>query len=284
MMNTCKICGKKVSNGGPLINHMKSCSQVDHDFLKRKTVDSFWLIGLIAADGCINKNYVNITQSGPSGSNTISYISEIVNSNLNISTHQPKIGNKVYSLNIPSIIWQNELKKFGVIKRKTDKLKFPSEKLLNETEEHQISFLRGYIDGDGCVGVYKNKKGSEYLHISFVGTKEFITEACKFYNLKCKIVEKKHCKNLIEVRFNGKSAFKFGQILYQFGGFESKKYKIFKDYESQILSGEIKPKWKLYEEKRIEALERLKNGESVSEISKIIDIPFQTIYEWRGKQ
>jgi len=83
----------------------------------------------------------------------------------------------------------NDLQVLGVVKRKTFIIKFPEkhqvpEKLLNH-------FIRGYLDGDGCIHVSKDKKK---VCTSFVGTKHLIEGINKTINKELDISIKNYCE------------------------------------------------------------------------------------------
>lgn len=67
----------------------------------------------------------------------------------------------------------DNLKKLGVEPRKSLMLKFPTD-INKKLIKH---FIRGYFDGDGCVGIYDKKRKtmtSKIVYISLLGTKEFL--------------------------------------------------------------------------------------------------------------
>lgn len=71
-------------------------------------------------------------------------------------------------------IW-NTLYNLGCIPRKTLILKFPNISLFKNNKHFLLHFIRGYIDGDGCLCIYKNKNGKTRTTISLVGTKKFVS-------------------------------------------------------------------------------------------------------------
>ena len=83
-----------------------------------------------------------------------------------------------------------------------------------DDEDKLRYFLVGYIDGDGCVGIYKykHKDKNPFLMI------EFLCSIPMYEQLKdntlfsgCVVVSK---GNMMEIRFNGFKAYKFGSWLY----------------------------------------------------------------------
>lgn len=70
----------------------------------------------------------------------------------------------------------NTLNNYGCIPKKSLVLKFPNINIFKDKSliKH---FIRGYIDGDGCIS-YKNKEHTD-MTLSILGTREFLSELQK---------------------------------------------------------------------------------------------------------
>lgn len=100
---------------------------------------------------------------------------------------------------------------YGCIPRKSLVLKFPDINIFSNKEliKH---FIRGYVDGDGCLS-FSNK-----LHtiptLDILGTEEFLTELSKHIPVKCK-VSKCYNKRLFHVNFTRKRAYELAKYIYK---------------------------------------------------------------------
>lgn len=94
-------------------------------------------------------------------------------------------------------------------------LKFPNKSIFKEN--HLInSFVRGYVDGDGCYWVNKNGK----LQIEIIGTLEFLTSIQEEYNnLFGSILSlSRGCtpdKNTFRIMSSNKKAIEFINLIYR---------------------------------------------------------------------
>ena len=91
-----------------------------------------------------------------------------------------------FRLTINSKHISDVLNNFGVIPNKSLHLSFPD--WLDESLYSH--FLRGYMDGDGCLCIT-----DKTYYIGFTSTEDFINEAIKFFNWKpCKLLESGQAK------------------------------------------------------------------------------------------
>ncbi len=171
-----------------------------------------WLLGLLAADGNVHGNTLTLAQSGDSGRRTI----EEVKRDLNYSgpIYCAKTSRKdSYSIAITSKELVSSLKRFNIGERKSLTYKYPG--LLPKRMLRY--FTRGYIDGDGCIGIYTNSRAtcpSTYLLISFVGTRAFVEKINKLLPIEGNVYQIKRANNCWEIRWNGQKAVLFGTWLY----------------------------------------------------------------------
>ena len=240
---------------------------INRNFFTKKNSHYFWLVGLLGADGSIHKQgYTSISQSGDKGEKLIQYLKKLINFNGKIYRSK-----NAYSIQISDKFVSNNLKKHGIVNNKT--LTYVPK---NIPKKYFKSFLRGYFEGDGSVGMYRCGSLDNYLIVSFVGTSQFMSFVKNNIPDGFKNKKIKRCKNLEEVRYTGKYAYGFLKWLYQNKTlYKSYKYDIFQDWISQNsnfleLNMKKKKAYKLYN-----------SGTNCFQIAKKIDIPFQTIYKWR---
>lgn len=257
--------------------HKYTCNE--KYFSKNMSNEKYWLLGLIAADGNVSKNIFSISQSKSCGNELVNYIKNILNYTGKIYSYLPKLSNEfTYKLQISSKQIVQDLEQFNIIENKT-KIFSLSNNIIDLK-----SFLRGYFEGDGSVGVYKNSNNVEFLIASFVGTNVFIEQ---LYNLiPIKISSKiKKTETLYELRFNGEKAVNFLLWLYSDNNlYKSYKYHIFNNYINSDKYKLKKIKKNRYNSIKITIFEKCKNGinpaQIVKDIQLIDNIPFQTIYRY----
>jgi hypothetical protein len=157
----------------------------DFDFFNRDTEESFYWAGFIAADGwVINKNYVytlGISLSTKDLKHLEKFKKDIcaeqpisifikpamhIANNKNISPPSEICSIKLHSKKIVE-----SLERFGIVQAKTYKLNIPEWLKNHELVRH---FLRGYIDGDGCFCLARNKGQDPHVFFAMKGTADFL--------------------------------------------------------------------------------------------------------------
>lgn len=227
---------------------------VNDHFLDKMTYESAWLMGLLAADGCIiDGKRICIAQSHSAGKQLIKYVKNLLDFAGNIR-HDMNVDN--YFLQVTSPLLVKQLNKYGIVSRKSTILKFPK-----MPEKFIKSFIRGYFDGDGSVGIYNNGKGSRNLIASFVGTEQFIFECRKYIPIKANPLKIKRCQNLYELRWNGKKAIEFCNWLFS---------------SSELFSYYKKKKFNDYMNKRNDKFTKYENVHK-----KVIDLYEQGMIRWQ---
>ncbi len=246
-------------------------AKLNDSFFQKESQELYWLIGLLAADGCVKDNRVNISQSGEKGFKLIKYIKKLIG-------YKGKIykSRNAYIIQFTSNIAVNLLKQFNVVEKKSLIYKFPKIK-----KQYLKSFIRGYFDGDGSVGVYYNKKSnSTYLCTSIVGTKDFIFKLQNYVSEYSTLLHIKRVKNLYELRWNGQKGIDFLIWLYTDNKlYKSYKYNIFKNY---LINRD--DRYTRYLSYKNICKKLYNDGFNPNQIWIKIDkkISFQTIYEWRN--
>lgn len=182
---------------------------INENYFDKLNQENSWLLGLIAADGCIDtKNSIHFGQSGSEGLKIMKYIIKILNYSGPIKAAFKRT-NTFYFINITSSKLVKKLKTFNIVHRKTLIYEFP-----NQMKTFLFSFLRGYIDGDGCVCSYKDR-GYDRLLINFLGTKKFIDVCSEMINIKFSKTKIKRCKNLWCLTWYDKNAVEFGKLIFK---------------------------------------------------------------------
>lgn len=251
---------KRNSKGQFIKNKINITCLKDEDF-------KFWFYGLIAADGCLKQNSLSISQSGINGLNLIKYIKTKFKTNGKISNYKNS-----HSLYLRNKKLLEDIRIYGITERKTYILDYS-----NNIKDFK-SFLRGYFEGDGCVGVYNIGGSKSYLKTSFVSTKKFSKKVLKLIPVKGRLYKVKRAKNLYEICFNGNKAVEFLNWLYKNENlYKTYKYNIYKNFLKNRFDNTIK-----YNNLRQKASKLLKKGHKPKEVATKLNLPFQTIYYWRS--
>jgi intein-encoded DNA endonuclease-like protein len=138
-----------------------------------------YILGFIYADGFIRKD--NLALSIVVHNKDVEILEKIkaeLQSDIPIEYIKSKNHNRI---NICSKNICLSLNKIGCNNGKTFDLKFPN--IQNDLIPH---FIRGYMDGDGCISI-SNKKYGKYISLSFTGTKDMMDSFKNLLNVDNKI-------------------------------------------------------------------------------------------------
>lgn len=137
-----------------------SLNEKSFEIITKKS--AYWA-GFIAADGCIYNNKLSMGLA----EKDLFQMKELLNflkssAKITFNKKQKSVGFSISSKKICKDLYNN----FNITSNKSLTLKPPT-KL--KRPAHKISFIKGYIDGDGCIGLYPNR-----LILSILGTKEVL--------------------------------------------------------------------------------------------------------------
>jgi hypothetical protein len=194
--------------------------KVDDGFFSKDSEQSFYVAGLLAADGWKTKRSGGYTVGislKASDKDFLSKIKDIIKSehSLIYAEHDNKnllkMGSgkeyKIFSSYILAFCSKqifNDLEKFCIVERKTYKLYIPDWLKSHSLVRH---FLRGYIDGDGCFCKARNKGQGPHVSFSMRGTVSFLKS---FYEILYK-------NNVVDIKERNR----------EFKPMRGKKYKAF---------------------------------------------------------
>lgn len=191
--------------------------KVNSDFFDNINENSCYILGLLYADGCVCSKYNRIILGLiKSDYDILNKINNLIQPEKPISIRKVKKNNcqDMYVLTINDNKIREKLISIGCTPRKSLTLKWP----LNYVNDENLShFIRGYLDGDGCIYAPKNIKK---CCICIVGSKYFINslklEIENKLDINCCI--RKHPKspkiNLLYI-YGGKQTEIFGDWLYK---------------------------------------------------------------------
>lgn len=167
---------------------------------------AYWL-GFLYADGCVVEKSKNnksvIMQLHPDDKDILEQLLKSINSNRPIY-----VDKKGYvGISINSAKMANDLINLGCIPRKSLVLKFPNEDIVpKQLIKH---FIRGYMDGDGCISTHmrlgKGKKTPILsCEIKFIGTYDMLCGINNFFNSEKNILINKHSPKTCQISFPGR--------------------------------------------------------------------------------
>lgn len=121
---------------------------VNDNYFDEQTHDSVYLIGFLAADGCVysNRNLIKIGLSSVD-KDFLKEVNRKIGSTFPIRDYTTKNGFPVSELKISSSRIKEKLSEYNIIPKKTSSFTYPK----NIKEEFELDFIRGYFDGDGSV-------------------------------------------------------------------------------------------------------------------------------------
>lgn len=137
-----------------------------------------YLLGFLYADGCVNKNNViSFTVHQNDKEILEMYVSELKATNrITDVKDKPHVRLAFCSKHIC-----DTLMNLGCGRNKTISLKFP-----DIPKIYKYDFIRGFMDGDGCISVV-NRDKHKYISLSFTGTLEMLQELKSTFNVDNKI-------------------------------------------------------------------------------------------------
>lgn len=173
---------------------------IDDDFFSKIDNTSAYIAGFIAADGCVMGNKIRIgLQKGDT-----KYL-EKLKSHFQFSGPIYRYSNSS-SLEMTSEKIVRDLReKFNIIERKSLVLEPP---IGLREQNHILSYIKGYIDGDGSIFFTTNRGKYKYFTISVIGTEKICSyiklEFDNILNSETPKIRKEG--NIFRFRVNGKKA------------------------------------------------------------------------------
>lgn len=195
--------------------YMKAIYHYNLDFFNKDTEELYYFLGFIASDGYVNDEYVSLALNEKD--------KEILDKFTNIiCPDKPlryKESTKSYELKISNKKLAQKTKTFFRMKtnKKCLEIEFPY-----IPNSFLKDFIRGYVDGDGCIDFTLAKKGEKRYkgaRLRILGNESFLYElnnATKdFYQHKTNAIRKKGKENVYEVTYNFKTAKNILKSLYE---------------------------------------------------------------------
>lgn len=152
----------------------KMQSGTNHYFFDHHSKESAYVLGLICADGSMNRTTSRIEISTKlSDIKMLNNIRNLICPGKRIYTKNRCGGfiggdSKYAQLDICSRYLYNKVKDFGIYPNKSTTMMFPK-----IPEIYMSHFIRGYFDGDGCIYFNENNKNKHLIY--FCGSLPFLT-------------------------------------------------------------------------------------------------------------
>ena len=109
------------------------------------------------------------------------------------------------------------LYQYGCVHNKSLVLKFPEINIFSN-KSLIYDFIRGYVDGDGCLSLVTYKSGNIALDLQIIGTQEFLEKVIQYLGIpKDKYIKDKRRPNTntYTIRYIGKTALQVSNLLYE---------------------------------------------------------------------
>lgn len=222
-----------VKNGVKVINHQNKVKFNYRYFDSIDTENKAYWLGFLFADGNVSSGNRNLISIGLKLED-INHLEKFRN---DISCSLPvkvdtKNGRSRCRFGFSNKHTKKQLIKLGCIPKKSLTLKFPH--IPHNLIPH---FIRGYFDGDGCVGVYGDRKTN--LRVSLVGTENMLTNILLYSLIKASLFKanKQGDSNIKQFQISGEKAYNFLRFIYSKATiYLDRKYKLYQ-FAVQSING-----------------------------------------------
>ena len=252
---------------------------VNHTFMDIDGSEQAWFAGLMASDGCIQGSKRFRLVLAENDWELLERCKSLVApyNRLCLYGMQPYLVQRIKALTVNSKPLVDALERWGVVPRKTLVYTLPSMEggLLP-------SYLRGYIDGDGCIGGYLVGGSINYLQISITSANmSFIDELAFRVPMKSSIYRRKHPGKGGVIYWSGRHAIDFGRWIYSDGGLiNSRKQREFLRLEALASTT---TRYGIFGPKREEAKHLYTAGLPIIAIAERLEVCKAVVFKWRNQ-
>jgi len=196
--------------------------KLNHDaFLKRTKESAYWA-GLLAADGCIKINPNKCIDLCSIDRILIEGFRKFLKTDKPIYKKDKKYsgypnGSTSYNLVVNSPLLIDDMKLWSLEPRKTQHTKVPE--WMSNNLELFYQWLVGFIDGDGSIYMHTQNKSPV---ISILVSQELIDFLKIYIQIPFSVSSEKGINNLFNIRYNGKNAIALYTLIYKGGGLKRK--------------------------------------------------------------
>lgn len=171
-----------------------------HIFDEIDTEEKAYWLGFLYADGNVstNRSRIELSLKGTDINHLYKFADFLNFPREKVKLSAAKCDNKYFSrcrIGFGSLYLKNRLIELGCVPQKSLILKFPNIEIF-KTKDLVYPFIRGYVDGDGCLGIRANKTKSPTLTFQVIGTLEFLKEMCHYLNIENPNIYRKEKRHL----------------------------------------------------------------------------------------
>ena len=212
---------KHLKNRGIEVVNYQNRARLDETvFDSMDTEEQFYWLGFLYADGNISKtgNRLEVALA----LKDIDHLEKFRNF-LKLTTEIKTVlrnGHYICRLYVRNKHLWETLNNLGCVPCKSLILEFPKKEIFKNNKMFILHFIRGYVDGNGCLGYYWNKQHTSInTQVSIVSTESFLNSIKKLFGNKHGYIHNKSSKNwenkAYQLTFNGAIARKFARYLYE---------------------------------------------------------------------
>lgn len=204
--------------GYEIINQQNRCRMNASAFDNINTEEQYYWLGFMFADGNISSEGYRIeVRLAIKDLNHLEKFKNFLKLTTEIRTGTCN-GYGFCHLSIRNKYMWNVLNNLGCTPQKSLTLKFPKISFF-KTKENILHFIRGYVDGDGCLCTYSNhEKTSIRTELNIVGTQSFLTSINNIFKNKG-YIRNKNSKNYenksFSLSFSDSISRKLSRLLYE---------------------------------------------------------------------
>lgn len=252
---------------------------VNHGFMDHLGPEQAWFAGLMAADGCIQgPTRFRLTLSEADW-DILDYVRGLIAPQHRFYSYLPLCRNarQVRALTVCSRVLVERLAVLNVVPRKTLGYVLP-----DLTDDQFQAFLRGFMDGDGCVGGYKVGGSQNYLQMSFYCANPIFAEEVRArVSMHSSISYKKRPGIGAQVYWSGKHAIDLGRWLYSNPDLIlSRKAQAFRHLETQASTTTT---YGVFGPKREIAKQLFSDDMPIIQIAQQLGVNRATVFNWRNR-
>ena len=206
--------------GIEVVNYQNRARLDETVFDSMDTEEQFYWLGFLYADGNISKtgNRLELTLA----LKDIDHLEKFRNF-LKLTTEIKTVlrnGHYACRLYVRNKHLWGTLNNLGCVPCKSLILEFPKKEIFKNNKMFILHFIRGYVDGDGCLSYYWNKQHTSInTQVSIVSTESFLNSIKKLFGNKHGYIHNKSSKDwenkAYQLTFNGAIARKFARYLYE---------------------------------------------------------------------
>ena len=206
--------------GIKVVNYQNRARLDETVFDSMDTEEQFYWLGFLYADGNISKtgNRLELTLA----LKDIDHLEKFRNF-LKLTTEIKTVlrnGHYACRLYVRNQHLWGTLNNLGCVPCKSLILEFPKKEIFKNNKMFILHFIRGYVDGDGCLSYYWNKQHTSInTQVSIVSTESFLNSIKKLFGNKHGYIHNKSSKDwenkAYQLTFNGAIARKFARYLYE---------------------------------------------------------------------